>query len=178
MIRKYATKSPILGQNIWLDPSAIVIGSVTLGDDVSIWPMTVIRGDVNYIKIGERTNIQDGSIIHVSHDGPISPGGYPTLVGSDVTIGHGVMLHGCTIGNACLIGMRSTVLDGAIISQHSMLGAGSLLAPNKIIPEGELWMGSPARFVRKLSAKEIENIYYSAKNYVVGKNQYISDSGQ
>lgn len=176
MIRNYAMQSPVFGQNIWLDPSAIIIGSVTLGNDVSIWPLTVIRGDVNYIKIGDRTNIQDGSIIHVSHDGPISPGGYPTIVGDDVTIGHGVMLHGCTIGNACLIGMRSTVLDGAIINQHSMLGAGSLLAPNKVIPEGELWIGSPARFVRKLSSKEIENIYYSAKNYVIGKNQYISDS--
>ncbi|GBU09445.1 hypothetical protein AwWohl_05830 [Gammaproteobacteria bacterium] len=176
MIRKYQTHTPVLGKRCHIDQSALLIGNITLGDDCSIWPQAVIRGDVNSISIGERTNIQDGSIIHVSHSGAISPGGYATLIGSDVTIGHGVMLHGCTLSDACLIGMRSTILDGACVSKHSMLGACSLLSPRKLIPEGELWMGNPARFVRKLSDQEIKNIYYSANNYVELKNIYIQDN--
>jgi carbonic anhydrase/acetyltransferase-like protein (isoleucine patch superfamily) len=152
-----------------------VIGDVVLGEDASVWPGTVIRGDVNHIRIGARTNVQDGSIVHVTHEGPFTrPGGWPTIIGADVTIGHGAIVHACTIEDACLIGMGATVLDGALVKKHGFVGAGAVIAPGKTVGEGELWLGNPARPVRKLSEREIEQLYYSARHYVKLKDRYLA----
>src|ERR1700722_762395 len=173
-IRAYRDKTPRLGTGVYVDPAAVVIGDVELGDDVSIWPFVVVRGDVNYIRIGARTNIQDGSVLHVTHDGPYTPGGFPLVIGSDVTVGHGAILHACTVDDACLIGMHATVLDGVRVCRHSMIGAGAMVSPGKIVGEGELWLGNPARCVRKLTDAQIEQLYYSARHYVRLKNDYVN----
>ncbi len=174
-IRPFDGILPTLGQRVYVDPAACVIGDVVLGDDVSVWPGTVIRGDVNYIRIGARSNIQDGTIVHVSHDGPYgNPGGFATIIGADVTIGHGAIVHACIIEDACLIGMGSTILDGAIIRKHGFVGAGALIPPGKTVESGELWLGNPAKCVRKLSARDIEQLYYSAQHYVRLKDRYLA----
>ena len=172
-IRTYNGISPILGTGAYVDPDAVLIGDVELGEDASLWPCAVARGDVHHIRIGARSNIQDGAILHVTHDGPYTPGGQPLLIGADVTVGHGAILHACTIEDTCLIGMHATVLDGARVGRHSMIGAGALVSPGKIVGEGELWLGNPARCVRKLSAKEIEMLEYSSQHYVRLKNRYL-----
>jgi carbonic anhydrase/acetyltransferase-like protein (isoleucine patch superfamily) len=172
-IRAYRDKTPRLGTGVYVDPAAAVIGDVELGDDVSVWPFVAIRGDVNYIRIGARTNIQDGSVLHVTHDGPYTPGGFPLVIGSDVTVGHGAILHACTIEDACLIGMHATVLDGVRVCRHAMIGAGALVSPGKVVGEGELWLGNPARCVRMLTETEIEQLHYSAQHYVRLKNDYV-----
>lgn len=174
-IRSFNGIRPTLGERVWIDPAALVIGDVVIGDDASLWPTTVVRGDVHHIRIGARSNLQDGTIVHVTHDGPYTPGGFPTLIGADVTIGHGAIVHACTIEDACLIGMGATVLDGAVVRRHGFLGAGALLSPGKVLGEGELWLGSPARFARRLSDVEIESLYYSSKNYVRLKDQYLAE---
>lgn len=163
---------------MYVDPAACVIGDVELGDDVSIWPGAVVRGDVNVIRIGARSSIQDGSVVHVTHDGPFTrPGGFPTVVGSDVTVGHKVILHGCTIGNFCLIGMGAIVLDGAVVEDYGFLGAGALLPSGKTVASSELWLGNPARCVRRLSERELESLRYSAAHYVRLKNRYLGIEG-
>lgn len=173
-VRPYLDKTPVLGQRVYVDPAATVIGDVVLGDDVSIWPGAVVRGDVNYIRIGARTNVQDGAVIHVTHDGPFTrPGGYPTVIGEDVTIGHGAVVHACTVGDFCLIGMHATVLDGAVIEKYGFVGAGAVIAPGKTVAEAELWLGNPARLARKLSDREIEALHYSAGHYVQLKERYL-----
>lgn len=173
-IRPYRKQLPRLGARVYVDPAAVLIGDVELGDDVSLWPCAVVRGDVNVIRIGARTNVQDGAVLHVTHDGPYSPGGFPLTIGTDVTIGHSAILHACTIEDACLIGMHATVLDGAIVRKHAFVAAGAVIAPGKIVGAGELWMGNPARCVRKLDAKQIEALYYSAKHYVQLKDEYLN----
>ncbi|MEZ5460459.1 gamma carbonic anhydrase family protein [Dokdonella sp.] len=173
-IRTYNGIGPRLGPGVYVDPDAVLIGDVELEEDASLWPCAVARGDVNFIRIGARSNVQDGAVLHVTHDGPYTPGGVPLLIGSDVTIGHGAIVHACTIGDACLIGMNATVLDGARVGKHSMIGAGAMLSPGKQVGEGELWVGNPARFVRKLGEDEIEKLFYSAQNYVRLKNEYLS----
>jgi len=173
-IRPFQGISPILGQRVYLDAAATVIGDVVLGDDVSIWPGTVLRGDVNFIRVGARSNIQDGSIVHVTHDGPYgSPGGLATVIGEDVTIGHGAIIHACTIEDACLIGMGSVILDGAVVKKNGFVGAGAVVSPGKTVGSGELWLGNPARFVRLLDAQEIEQLAYSAQHYVRLKDKYL-----
>jgi carbonic anhydrase/acetyltransferase-like protein (isoleucine patch superfamily) len=175
-IRPFQGKSPVLGEGCYVDEAASVIGDVVLGDDVSIWPGTVVRGDVNYIRIGARTNVQDGTIIHVTHDGPYGKaGGFATIIGDDVTIGHAAVVHACVIEDACLIGMGATILDGAIIKKHGFVGAGAVIPPGKIVESGELWLGNPAKCVRKLSEKEIEQLYYSAQHYVRLKDKYLAE---
>ena len=154
MTRSFEGIQPRVASGVFIDETAVVIGDVEIGADSSVWPASVIRGDVNFIRIGERTNIQDGSILHVSHDGPYKPGGSPLLIGDDVTVGHKVVLHACTVEDCCLIGMGSVVLDDAIIESGSLLGAGSLVNPGKRIESGYLWLGQPARRVRALSEKE------------------------
>ena len=174
-IRAFQGVSPVLGEGTYVDEAATVIGDVVLGDDVSIWPGTVIRGDVNYIRIGARTNVQDGTIIHVTHDGPYGkPGGFATVIGEDVTIGHTAVIHACVIEDACLIGMGATILDGATIKKNGFVGAGALISPGKVVETGELWLGNPAKCVRKLSEKEIEQLYYSAQHYVRLKDRYLA----
>lgn len=172
-LRRYRGITPTLGARVYVDSAATVIGAVTLADDVSIWPGAVLRGDVNTISIGARSNIQDGAIVHVTHAGPYTPGGLPCSVGSDVTVGHGAVVHACTIGDACLIGMHATVLDGAIVHTHAFIGAGALIAPGKVVGAGELWVGNPARCVRRLAAREIEALTYSARHYVELKDEYL-----
>jgi len=166
---------PTLGERVFIDPMSTVIGDVVLGDDVSVWPMTVVRGDVNFIRIGARTNLQDGSVIHVSHDGPHAKlGGFATRIGSDVTVGHKAIIHACTIEDAVLIGMGAVVLDGAVVRKHGFVGAGALVPPGKVVGEGEMWLGSPAKFARRLSDAEIEALYYSAGHYVKLKDEYLA----
>lgn len=173
-IRPYRDQLPTLGARTYIDTAATVIGDVELGDDVSVWPYTVIRGDVNFIRIGARTNIQDGTVIHVSHDGPHAKlGGFATVIGADVTIGHKAIIHACRIDDAALIGMGAIVLDGALVSKHGFVGAGALVSPGKTVGEGELWLGNPAKFARKLSEAEIEALYYSAQHYVRLKDDYL-----
>jgi len=149
-----------------------VIGNVTLGEDASVWPMAVVRGDVHTITIGARTNVQDGAILHVTHDGRFSVGGAPLVIGDDVTIGHKAMLHGCTIGNRCLIGMSAIVMDGAVLEDEVLLAAGALVPPNKHLESGYLYGGSPAKRIRPLTESEKENLLYGAEHYVKMKNNY------
>jgi carbonic anhydrase/acetyltransferase-like protein (isoleucine patch superfamily) len=172
-IQTYRNVAPTLGQRVYIDASAVVIGNVTIGDDSSVWPTAVIRGDVHSIQIGARTSIQDGSVLHVSHDGPYRPGGRALVIGSDVTIGHRVTLHACTIGNACLIGIGSILLDDVVVEDLVMVGAGSLVTPGKVLKTGGLYVGSPARRVRDLTQQEIEFLSYSAAHYVKVKDEYL-----
>lgn len=156
---------PTLGQNVYIHPSAQVIGQVELANEVSIWCGAVLRGDVNRIKIGEQSNIQDLSIVHVTHQRDSDPEGAPVIIGARVTVGHGVMLHGCTIGDECLIGMGSIVLDNVVIEPQVLLGAGSLVPPNKILKSGWLYMGRPAQPIRPLTSAEVAHFAYSAAHY-------------
>lgn len=172
-IRSFKSSFPTLGARAYVDDSAAVIGDVLLGEDASIWPMCSIRGDVNLIRIGARSNIQDGSVIHVTHGYGDLPEGHATLIGSDVTVGHKVILHGCTVENLCLIGMGSVVLDGAIIRSKVLLGAGSLVPEGKDLEGGYLWLGRPAKKVRELSDDELRWFEYSARHYVKLKNDYM-----
>lgn len=171
-IRKFEDKQPIIASSTFVDDTALILGDVQIGENCSIWPMTVIRGDVNSIRIGDNTNIQDNSVLHVTHDGPYNPGGFSLKIGSNVTVGHRVILHGCHVADSCLIGMGATIMDGVIIESHNLIGAGSLVTPNKHLESGYLWMGSPIRKVRKLTNEELEYIKYSALNYVKLKKQH------
>ncbi len=173
-MRRYLDQTPSLGQRVWVDPDASVIGQVILADDVSIWPRAVLRGDVNRIEIGARSNFQDGAIGHVTHDGPYTPGGIPLILGEDITVGHAAVLHACTIGNRCLIGMGAIVLDGAVIEDEVMLGAGSLVSPGKRLESGWLYVGRPAAPVRRLKDSELEMLRYSAAHYVRLKDRYLA----
>ena len=173
MILNYKDLKPKLGTNTWVAPSADVIGDVTCGSECSIWFGTVVRGDVHYIKIGNRVSIQDLSMVHVTHYKKSDKSdGNPTIIGDDVTIGHRVMLHGCTIEDACLIGMSATILDGAVIGKESIVGASALVTKNKVFPPRSLIMGSPAKVVRALKDEEIKELYASAHRYVEFKNGY------
>lgn len=177
-IRPHLDNHPQLGARVWIDPAATVIGDVHLGDDASIWPGAVLRGDVNFIRIGARTSIQDGSVVHVTHDGPFTrPGGYPTRIGNDTTVGHTVILHGCTVGDFCLIGMGAIVLDGAVVEDYGFVGAGALVPSGKTVGSGELWLGNPARCARRLEERELEALRYSAAHYVRLKNRYLGIDG-
>ncbi|WP_410497848.1 gamma carbonic anhydrase family protein [Chitinibacter sp. S2-10] len=157
---------PQIGEGAWVHAQASVIGETKLGRNVSIWPGAVLRGDVNHIHIGDDSNVQDCSVLHVSHKRVDDPEGAPLIIGERVTIGHGVMLHGCTIGNECLIGMGTIVLDRVVIEDHVMIGAGSLVPPGKVLKSGHLYMGRPVKEVRALSDDEIANFNYSAAHYV------------
>lgn len=174
MIKEYKGIQPEIGERTWIAENAMVIGESKIGNDCGVWFGVTIRGDVNYIKIGDRSNIQDGCIIHVDHSiTENKDDGYPTIIGDDVTVGHGVTLHGSQIGNACLIGMSATLLNGCEIGEESMVAAGSLVTQNKKFPPRSLIMGTPAKVVRPLSEDEIANIYKSAQNYVSYKNEYL-----
>lgn len=174
-IRPYGEHIPKLAARAYVDPAAVVIGKVTLAEDVSIWPMTVVRGDVNTISIGARSNIQDASVLHVTHDGPYSKGGIPLVIGADVTVGHRVTLHACTVGDFCLVGMSATVMDGAVLENEVLLAAGSLVPPGKRLEGRSLYRGSPVERVRDLSEREIEMLHYSAAHYVRLKDRYLAE---
>ena len=173
--RPYQGIHPTIGKSVYINESALIIGDVTIGDDCSIWPMTAVRGDVNKITIGSRTNIQDGSVLHVTHPHKNHPDGFLLHVGNHVTVGHKVILHGCQIGDNCLIGMGSIIMDGAIVHPGVMVGAGSLVAPGKELESGYLYVGSPVKKVRRLTTEEQGWLDYSATHYVNLKNTYLED---
>ncbi len=156
---------PNIGRDVFIHATATVIGEVTLADGVSVWPGAVLRGDVNFIRVGADTNIQDNSVLHVSHRRQDDPDGAPLVVGERVTIGHGVILHGCTVGDECLIGMGALVMDHAVIEPHVLLGAGSLVTEGQVLESGWLYLGRPARQVRRLSAEEVAQFAYQARHY-------------
>ncbi|QJP06733.1 gamma carbonic anhydrase family protein [Pseudomonas multiresinivorans] len=174
-IRSYQGKTPSLGERVFVDASAVVIGDVEIGADSSVWPLVVIRGDMHRIRIGARTSVQDGSVLHITHAGPFNPDGFPLTIGDEVTIGHKVLLHGCTIGSRILVGMGSIVMDGAVIENDVILGAGSLVPPGKVLESGFLYVGSPVKKARALSDKERAFFGYTAGNYVNLKDQHIAE---
>ncbi len=172
--RTFENHAPRIGEGVYIDSTALIIGDVEIGHDSSVWPFTVIRGDVNAIRIGERCNIQDHSVLHVSHAGsPYNPEGNALALGNGITVGHRVTLHGCTIHDDCLIGMGATIMDGAIVHPQTIIGAGSLVAPGKELEGGYLWLGSPARRMRPLSDEEKESIRYSAQHYLRLKARHM-----
>lgn len=166
MIIKYKNYSPIIAPNVFLAPNCTVIGGCTIEEACSIWFNAVIRADVNEIKIGRNTNIQDGCVLHCDHD-------YGVSIGSNVTIGHNAIIHGCKIGNNCLIGMGATILDGAVIGDNCIIGANSLITSGKQIPAGSLALGSPAKVARELTLEEIESIRQSVAGYVTLSKEYL-----
>ena len=171
-IREFDGKMPRIAESAYIDPAAVVIGDVTIGEHSSLWPMVVTRGDVNKIVIGDYTNIQDGTVMHVTHDSKFTPGGYPLTVDNRVTVGHKTILHACTVGNLCLIGMAATVMDGAVLQPEVVLGAGSLVPSGKELAGGYLWLGVPARRVRALTDRELEMLEYSAAHYARLKDRH------
>jgi len=172
-IRSYQDHRPLIDSSAYIDEAAVVIGNVVIGKECSVWPMAVIRGDVNAIRIGDYSNIQDGSVLHVTHPHSAVPDGHPLIIGNEVTVGHNVTLHGCTIKDRCLIGMGSTVLDGAVIEEGVLLGAGSLVPPGKNLEGGYLWIGSPVKRARSLTEAEMKWISYSAVHYARLKDNHL-----
>lgn len=165
---------PTLGERVFVHDSATLIGDVTLGDDVSIWPGVVLRGDIHRIVVGRGSNVQDLTAGHVTHRQPARPDGSPLVIGEFVTVGHGAILHGCRIGDHCLVGMGAIVLDDAVLEPEVMLGAGSLVSPGKVLESGYLYFGSPARRVRPLTGDEKAFLRYSAEHYIQTKDEYLS----
>jgi len=173
-LSSYLNTSPLLGERVFLHPSCQVIGDVEIGDDSSIWCNTVLRGDVNHIVIGRSTNVQDLTMGHVSHKTAEQADGSPLIIGDYVTVGHSVILHGCRIGNECLIGMGSIIMDDVVIPDRVMIGAGSLISPGKTLESEMLYMGRPAKVVRALTPEEIAYLRYSAEHYVRVKDNYLN----
>jgi carbonic anhydrase/acetyltransferase-like protein (isoleucine patch superfamily) len=169
-IRRYRGKHPEIAASAYVDPASVIIGDVVIGRDSSVWPLCVIRGDVNCVRIGERTNIQDGSILHVMKDE------YPLVLGDEITVGHSVTLHGCTIMNRCLIGMRATILNGVVIGEGCIIAAGTLLTERTTIPPRSLVMGTPGKVKRALTAIDQSTIDMYARRYVEYKNIYREES--
>lgn len=167
-------QTPQLGRAVMIDPMAFVLGEVKLGDDVSVWPGAIIRGDMHRIEVGARTSVQDGAVLHITHASPHNPAGHPLVIGEDVTIGHQACLHGCTIGHRVLIGMGAIVLDGAVLEDDVMLGAGALVPPGKRLASGFLYVGAPAQQARPLNAQERALLLHSANNYVSLKDEYLA----
>ena len=172
-LRPFEGVYPRLGARVYVDPAACVIGRVTVGDDSSIWPFVAVRGDVEEITIGPRCNVQDGAVLHVTHDGPYTPGGRGLVLGEGVTVAHGAMLHACTVGDYCLVGIGAIVLDGAVLEPGCMVAAGALVPPGARLTSGMLWRGSPARAARELTADERDNLRYSAEHYVRVKDRHL-----
>lgn len=170
-IRSFKNIQPILSKGAYVDQDAVVIGDVHLGEHSSVWPCAVIRGDVNSIRIGDYTNIQDNSVLHTTHQHHENPGS-PLFIGNYVTVGHSVVLHGCTIQDFCLIGMKTVILDNVIIEPYVVIGAGSVVSPNKCLESGYLYLGSPAKKVRALTEKEKAFLKYSAEHYATLKDNY------
>jgi len=166
VIRSYKGRKPQIAATAYVDPAAVVIGDVSIGEHASVWPGVVIRGDVHYIRIGARTNVQDGSVLHVMRDT------HPLILGDNVTVGHGVVLHGCTIEARCLIGMGSIILNGAKIGTGSIVAAGTLVPEGTEVPPGSLFMGHPGKFRRALTAGDQESIDNYAARYVEYKEAY------
>lgn len=175
-IRPYLDTHPQIDDSCYIDPMGVVIGDVVLGENVSVWPFAVIRGDVNSIRIGNNSNVQDHAMLHVSHKNADKPDGSPLIIGEDVTIGHHVTLHGCTIGNRVLVGINTIILDDVIVEDDVMIGAGSLVPPRKRLENGYLYVGSPVQKVRPLTDKEKAFLSYSAQNYVKVSRNYLEQA--
>lgn len=173
MIRKFKNSQPVVGTDTYIDDTAVVIGDVTLGDDVSIWPTAVVRGDVESIHIGNGSNVQDGSVLHVSHAGDYSEKGHPLTIGKGVTIGHKAVVHACTVGDYCLVGIGAIILDDAVLEDYVMLGAGALVPPGRTLESGFLYVGAPAKQARPLKESEKEFLEYSYQHYIKLKNDYL-----
>lgn len=174
-VRAYKSKLPGIDTSSYVDDSAVLIGDIEVKEDSSIWPLVAARGDVNIIRIGKRTNIQDGSVLHVTRFSQSQPDGFPLIIGDDVTVGHKCMLHGCTLGNRILVGMGAIVMDGAVVEDDVFIAAGSLVAPNKVLESGFLYMGNPAKKARPLTQAEQDFLTQSAVNYVNLKNEYLQE---
>ena len=174
-VRPYRKQMPELGDGVYVAPEAAVIGDVVIGEHSSIWPMAVLRGDVNSIRVGKRSNIQDGTVVHVTHGYKEVPDGWAVHIGDEVTIGHNVTVHGCTIEDRCLIGIGSTILDGAILRPHVYLGAGSLVTEGKELESGYLYLGAPAKRVRPLTDAEMRWFEYLAQHYCDLKDEYLEE---
>jgi carbonic anhydrase/acetyltransferase-like protein (isoleucine patch superfamily) len=174
-IRDFGGQSPALGERVLVDPSAVVLGDVSLGDDVSVWPQVAIRADMHSIRVGARTSVQDGCVLHITHAGPYNDGGWPLIIVDDVTIGHNATLHGCVIGNRVLVGMGATVMDGVVVEDDVVIAAGALVTPKKTLRSGFLYGGCPAKEMRPLSSGEMDYFCYSANNYVGLKDQHIAE---
>ncbi len=172
-IRSFQGIKPTIGTNAYIDENAVVIGDVTIGEDSSVWPAVVIRGDVHSITIGKYSNIQDGTVIHVTSDNEYNPGGFSTTIGDGVTVGHKAVIHACTVEDYALVGMGAIILDGAVIQSKALVGAGSVVGPGKVIEGGYLWLGSPAKMIRPLKEEELAYLEFSAQHYVNLKNNYI-----
>lgn len=160
---------PAVAGDAFIAPSANVIGDVVIGKGSSIWFNCVLRGDVSYIRIGERSNIQDGTVIHVSN------GTHPTIIGDDVLVGHNCMIHGCTLENGSFVGMGATVMDGSVVETGGMVAAGALVTPNKRVAAGELWGGSPAKLLRSLSDEEMGSLMSGAQHYAGLAQVYLAE---
>lgn len=173
-IRSYKGVTPAIPNSCYVDPSSVIYGDVELSDDVSIWPLVAARGDVNHIRVGARTNIQDGSVLHVTRVSEKFPKGFPLIIGDDVTVGHKCMLHGCSLGNRILVGMGAIIMDGAIVEDDVFIGAGTLVPPNKVLESGYLYVGNPMKKSRKLSDDEVSFLKGSALNYVKLKDEYLT----
>lgn len=173
--RPYKDVYPTLAEGVYVDSSAVLVGDIQLGKDSSIWPLVAARGDVNHIRIGERTNIQDGCVLHVTRTSFDDDEGFPLIIGDDVTLGHRAMLHGCTLGNRILVGMAAVIMDGAIVGDDVIIGGGALIAPGKKLESGYLYVGSPARRMRALTDAEKSFLKQSAANYVLLKNDYLAE---
>jgi carbonic anhydrase/acetyltransferase-like protein (isoleucine patch superfamily) len=167
--------TPKLGERVFVDPSAVVLGDVEIEDDSSVWPLVVIRGDMHRIRIGRCSSIQDGSVLHITHAGPYNPDGFPLIIGDHVTVGHQAMLHGCTIGNRVLVGMGATIMDGAVVEDEVIVGAGSLVPPGKTLKSGYLYVGRPAKPQRELTQQEREFFTYTAENYSRLKDKHRAE---
>jgi len=176
-IRSFQQHTPKLGARVFVDPTAVVLGDVEIGEDSSVWPLTVIRGDMHRIRIGARSSIQDGSVLHITHAGPYNPDGFPLTIGDEVTVGHKVTLHGCTLGSRILVGMGSIVMDGAVVEDEVIIAAGSLVPPGKRLESGYLYVGSPVKQARPLTDKERSFFAYTAGNYVRLKDGYLAEQG-
>ena len=176
MIRAYKGITPKLAAGVYIDQSSVLVGDIELAEDVSIWPLVAARGDVNFIRIGARTNIQDGSVLHLSRRSNNKPGGSPLIIGEDVTVGHKVMLHGCTLGNRILVGMGAIVMDDVVVEDEVIIGAGSLVPPGKRLQSGYLYVGSPVKQARPLNDAEKAFLAESAANYVLLKNEYLAEA--
>ncbi|WP_192035541.1 gamma carbonic anhydrase family protein [Halomonas sp. YLGW01] len=175
-LRTHRGHTPRLGERVYVDPACVVLGDVELGDDCSVWPMAVVRGDMHRIRIGARTSVQDGSVLHITHASDFNPGGYPLTIGEDVTIGHKAILHGCTLGDRVLVGMGAIVMDGAVVEDEVIIAAGALVTPGKRLESGHVYGGSPAKALRPLKDSERAFFTYSAGNYVKLKDEYLSQA--
>ena len=173
-IRPWKGITPTLGERVYVDPASLVLGDVTLGDDSSVWPMAVVRGDMHRIRIGARVSVQDGSVLHITHASDFNPGGFPLTIGDDVTIGHKAILHGATLGSRILVGMGAIVMDGAVVEDEVIIAAGAVVTPGKRLESGYVYAGNPARALRPLKQKERDFFPYTAGNYVRLKDDYLA----